>query len=119
MRMRTSLLVTLLLLSACGSTPVIVASPSACSQVLPDSWEKGVDHASTPDPAPPKPADQAGIIAWTLDELKKWTGFAIAEAAVVDQANGRTADTIGIVKRCEVRDGKAVKAARPKVLGIF
>jgi hypothetical protein len=56
---------------------------------------------------------------WTLDQQKAWTAFAISEAAKVDQANGRTADTIGIITRCESRDAKAVKAARPKVLGIF
>jgi hypothetical protein len=72
-----------------------------------------------PDPAPNKPADSPGVIAWTLDELKKWTGFAVSEANKVDQANGRTADAIGIVARCEARDAAAVKRARPKVLGIF
>jgi hypothetical protein len=80
---------------------------------------KGVDHTPIPDPAPAKPADPPGVLAWTLDELKKWTGFGISEAARVDQANGRTADAIGIVARCEARDAKAVEAARPKFLGIF
>jgi hypothetical protein len=96
-----------------------VASPSACTELVPADWVKGVDHTPAPDPAPAKPADQAGVLAWTMDELKKWTGFGVSEANKVDQANGRTADAIGIVARCEARDAKAVKAARPKVLGIF
>jgi hypothetical protein len=96
-----------------------VASPSACADLIPADWAKGVDHTPIPDAAPAKPTDQPGILAWTLDELKKWTGFGVSEAAKVDQANGRTADAIGIVARCEARDAKAVKQARPKVLGIF
>lgn len=72
-----------------------------------------------PDAAPAKPTDQAGLIAWTLNELKKWTGFGVDEASRVDMANGRTSDAIGIVRRCEERDRKSVQKSRPKFLGIF
>jgi len=87
--------------------------------LIPPDWANGVEHTPIPAAAPPKPADQPGVLAWTLDELKKWTGFGVSEANKVDQANGRTADAIGIVGRCEARDAKAVKAARPKFLGVF
>lgn len=118
--MRPMLAASLLLaVAGCAGSPVIVASPSACTDLIPVDWAKGVDHTPAPDPAPPKPTDQPGIVAWTLDELKKWTGFGVSEANKVDQANGRTADAIGIAKRCEERDAKAVRAARPKVLGLF
>ena len=96
-----------------------MASPSACTELIPAGWAKGVDHTSLPEPAPVKPADQPGVVAWTLDELKKWTGFGVSEANKLDQANGRTSDVIGIVRRCEERDAKAVRAAKPKFLGIF
>lgn len=104
----------------------IVAAPSACADLLPADWKNGVEHTSPPEPAAPKPqGDQATVpfwramTDWTLVELKKWTGFGVSEAAKLDQANGRTADAIGIVERCEARDAKAVKRSRPKVLGIF
>lgn len=109
----------MLAVAGCAHSPVIVASPSACADLLPKEWEAGVAHTDIPDAAPPKPADQPGIIAWTLDQLKVWTGFGVSEANKVDQANGRTADAIGIVRRCEARDAAAVKHAKPKFLGLF
>lgn len=46
--------------------------------------------------------------------------FADAQTGRLDQANGRTKDAIGIVKRCEERDSAAVKhATKRKFLGIF
>jgi hypothetical protein len=108
-----------LAVAGCAGSPVIVATPSACSELLPTEWEQGVEHAPTPEAAPAKPADQSGLLAWTLNELKKWTGFGVDEANRVDMANGRTKDSIGIVKRCEERDRKAVQKSRPKFLGIF
>jgi hypothetical protein len=99
----------MLAVAGCVGSPVIVATPSACSTLLPAEWEQGVGHAASPDAAPAKPTDQPGLLAWTLNELKKWTGFAVEEAAHVDQADGRTKDAIGIVERCEARDAAAVK----------
>lgn len=49
----------------------------------------------------------------------EWIAFADAQTGQLDKANGRTADAIGIVERCEARDAAAVKRARPKFLGIF
>jgi hypothetical protein len=55
-----------------------------------------------------------------LDQLKAWIGFGTAEAGNVEIANGRTADALGIVERCEARDAAAVqKVARRKFLGLF
>lgn len=48
-----------------------------------------------------------------------WIAFGDAQTGQLDKANGRTADAIGIIERCEERDRAAVKRARPKVLGIF
>lgn len=48
-----------------------------------------------------------------------WVAFADAQTGQLDKANGRTADVIGIVERCEQRDAAAVKRARPRFLGIF
>lgn len=46
-----------------------------------------------------------------LGELKKWSGFGVAEAQKVEDANGRTRDAIGITEQCEKRDAAAVKRA--------
>lgn len=48
-----------------------------------------------------------------------WVAFSDSQTAQLDKANGRTADTIKIIERCEARDAAAVKAAKPKVLGLF
>lgn len=105
-----------------------MASPSACASLLPAEWAAGVDHGDMPAPAAampqPAPSQDAATLwknryGWALDEQKKWAAFGVSEANKVDQANGRTADAIGIVTRCEARDAAAVKKARPKVLGLF
>ncbi|WP_164513683.1 hypothetical protein [Sphingomonas koreensis] len=49
--------------------------------------------------------------------MGEWIAFSDAQTAQLDKANGRTADAIGIVERCEARDAEALKRARPKVLG--
>lgn len=72
-----------------------------------------------PPEAPAEPADDKGKVAFLLEQLKNWTVFGLAEAGVVEQANGRTKDTIGITRRCEERNEKAVKRAKPKFLGVF
>lgn len=100
-------------------SPAIVSAPSACADLIPTDWAEGVAHEDLPAPAPARPADKDGVIAWTLDELKKWTGFGVGEANRLDQANGRTRDAVGIVRRCEERDARAVEKARPKFLGVF
>jgi len=48
-----------------------------------------------------------------------WIAFADAQTGKLDMANGRAIDGIAIIERCEERDRAAVKASRPKVLGIF
>ena len=49
-----------------------------------------------------------------------WVAFGDAQTAQLDKANGRTADAIGIVQRCEARDRAAVNTAKHRrVLGIF
>lgn len=50
---------------------------------------------------PPEPAN-----------VGDWIAFADAQTGRLDQANGRTADAIAIVERCEARDAAAVKRAQ-------
>lgn len=46
-----------------------------------------------------------------------WIAALDAQTGRLDVANGRTADVMGIIERCEARDAEATK--RPKFLGIF
>lgn len=101
--MRKMILLVPLLLCGCVSTGPIIASQSACSALLPDSWRE-------PVPGAPLPAGET---------VGDWIAFGDAQTGQLDKANGRTADTIGIVERCEARDRAAIKKSRPKFLGIF
>ncbi len=117
---KLTLLASLALAAAgCVTAPPIVSAAGACSELLPASWELGVEGAAVPAEASPKPVEPQAVVAWTLDQLKAWTSFGVEESARREIANGRTTDTIGIIRRCEARDRKAVDRARPKFLGLF
>lgn len=97
-----------LLFATLGCSPfaggtVISATPSACSTLIPDAWRKPVEGTPLPDG----------------NTVGDWIVFADQEAGKLDIANGRTADSLGIIERCEARDREAVKRSRPKVLGLF
>lgn len=100
---RWAVLGAFLTLGACAGAPVIVATPSACSTLIPDSWRTPIPGADLPDG----------------NTVGDWVAFGDAQTAQLDKANGRTVDSLAIISRCEARDRAAVKAARPKVLGIF
>lgn len=107
-----------------GGDSLVVAADAACTELVPSTWAEGVEHAPDPAPAPPGPVAPAAtapesakteywraMYGWALDELKKWTGFGVAEAQKVEDANGRTRDAIEIVGGCERRDAAAVRRA--------
>lgn len=87
-------------LSACAP-PIVTASSSACSSLLPESWTQGVAPAPLPDG----------------NTVGDWIAFGDAQTGKLDQANGRTKDAIGIVQRCETRDAQAIKHATRGFLG--
>lgn len=93
----------ILALPACAGTPLIVATPSACSSLLPTEWLQGVPGAPLPDG----------------NTVGDWVAFGDAQAAQIDKANDRYVSGVGIVSRCEARDAAAVKRAKPKFLGVF
>jgi hypothetical protein len=97
------LLCATLALPACVGGGLIATTPSACSALIPDNWRLGVEGAELP----------AG------DTVGDWIAFADAQTGKLDVANGRTADSLAIIERCEARDAKAVQRSRPKVLGLF
>lgn len=90
-------------LSACVSAGPILATPSSCSSLIPDSWRLGVEGADLPNG----------------ETVADWIAFGDAQTGKLDAANGRTADTIGIVERCEARDQEALRRSRAKFLGLF
>jgi hypothetical protein len=104
----TGLLLTLLAVTGCVGSPVIVSANTPCTDLVPAEWRKGVEHA-------PPPAQAADPLA----QLKAWIGFGTAEAAQLEKANGRTIDALGIVERCQARDAAAVKRSKPRFLGVF
>lgn len=94
---RSILLCTIPALAACAAAPPIVTASSAgCAGLLPVEWRAGVAAAALPE----------GLT------VGDWVVFGDAQTGKLDQANGRTRDAIGIVERCEARDGEAVKRAR-------
>jgi hypothetical protein len=100
--MKAIIAIVTLSLSACV-TPAVVTTPSSCATLVPPEWKQGVAGAPLP---------QGDMVA-------DWEVFADAQTGKLDQANGRTSDTIGIVERCEQRDAAAVKSATsPRFLGI-
>ena len=90
-------------LSACAGGAVINAIPAACSTLIPETWR---------EPVPGGPLPEGSTVG-------DWVAFGDAQTGQLDKANGRTADTIAIVSRCEARDAAAVKRAKPKLFGIF
>lgn len=97
------LLCVTLALPACVSAGPILATPGACSTLIPDSWREPVEGAPLPDG----------------DTVGDWVAFADAQTGKLDMANGRTVDAMAIVERCEARDAQAVERSRPKFLGLF
>ncbi len=88
---------------ACVNAPPIATTPSACSELLPTEWLKGVAGVDLPD------FNSVGELGAAFD----------GQTAKLDVANDRYISGFGIVRRCEERDAKAVKASRSKFLGLF
>ncbi|QJQ31835.1 hypothetical protein GV829_04700 [Sphingomonas lacunae] len=82
--------------AACVGTPPIVASPSACSSLLPPEWQAGVEGA-------PLPAGET---------IGEWISYADAQTGQLDKANDRYVAATGIISRCEERDRQAIERNR-------
>lgn len=97
-------------LTACGNRPVISSPPARCSSLIPDGWSEGVEATPVPDNAPalaqligrPLTAEAAAQI------IAPWASAYLMMGSQLQKANGRTADTVQIVQRCE----EMVNAAR-------
>lgn len=89
---------------------MVQSNASSCSALLPSEWLAGVDPAALPVP---------GKLADGHDDARPWQLGFVQQTGQLEIANGRYADAIGIVQRCEARDAEAVKRARRRVLGLF
>lgn len=92
---RLAIVLAALALPGCMTT--VSGAPARCSELVPESWAKGID------PAPLPAFDQVGEVL---------TAF-IDQSARLESANARTRDTITITKNCEAM----VNATRPR--GLF
>ena len=81
--------------AACVSAPAIQVTTVAgsCSKLIPDDWTAGV-------PGAPLPKDNT---------LGQWVAFADGQTGQLDKANGRTKDSLAILRACEARDAEVVK----------
>lgn len=92
---------------------VIQSSATPCVDLIPASWAAGVpDEVDPPEHSalPPGTGLQA-VLDDTVAALKEWTGFGVSQTKNLRAANGRTADAIALIQRCEARDAAAKKAA--------
>lgn len=107
----------LLLGAGCAMSTPIIADKAPCSQLVPVAWRAGVSGA--PAPATLDQATFVNPLAYSDALAREWMKFGVAQTAQLTIANGRMEDAIGIVERCEARDAAAVRAARPKLLGLI
>ena len=73
--------------------------PASCARLIPENWSEGVKGAPVPQ------MDALDL----LGQVKAWAGAYVASEGQLAKANGRTADAIGIMQRCEAM----MNAARP------
>ena len=99
--MKVFVLIAALPLAACAGAPVVVASASSCVDLIPPSWEKGVEGA-------PLPED---------DTVGSWIVFGDAQTGKLEQANGHTKDVMHICRKVEENDARAIKRASRGWLG--
>ena len=89
--------------SGCVTAGPILAEAGHCSAYIPAAWRS---------PVPPAPLPEG-------DAVGAWIAALDAQTGQLDKANGRLIDTLHIVGECERRAAGAIKASRPRFLGIF
>lgn len=92
-----------LALAGCGHRPVVSTPPPQCSKLIPSSYAQPVEAA-------PVPEDDNRIAQWIGQPLTNaivaaiaapWASAYTAQDGQLEKANGRTADTIEIIRNCE------------------
>jgi|TARA_R100001224_G_scaffold109325_1_gene86625 hypothetical protein len=86
---------------------------------VPQDWRSGVAGTAAPANVALPPVGHPDAIEAYADLAREWMKFGVGQTGQLQKANGRTADAIGIIERCETRDRAAIERARPKILGII
>lgn len=101
------------LTAACQSRVVIPPAPS-CADLIPEEWSEGVAGANFPPDRGPLPVELDKRVLRLGQDLTDSRVYGNEQGAALSKANGRTKDSIGIVKRCEARDqAVAAKLSAP------
>ena len=100
-------------LTGCGliSRPVVSQPPARCASLIPATWSEGVEAAPVPqnDPRVGGWIGQALTDAMVAAIVAPWASAYVEQDGQLAKANGRTADTVAIVRQCE----EMVNSARP------
>lgn len=99
MLIRALALVAFLALGGCVTATETNRPASACADLVPSAWTKGVAHAEFPAPT----ATQGD-----------WVAYASDESANLDVANERESQTVEIVSRCQAHDDALVRSLTHK-----
>jgi hypothetical protein len=77
---------------------------------VPSDWLSGVPAADLP---------LSAKLPDGHDDARPWQAGFVEQTGQLEIANGRLPDAMGIIGRCEARDAAAIRAARPRFLGVF
>lgn len=79
-----------LALAACVSRPVVDVPLASCASLIPSGWKAGVSGEPIPDTG-----------KTDLDAAKAYAQAFVGQTGKLEIANGRTADAISIIEKCE------------------
>jgi len=99
----------MLAVTGCAGSIVVRADATPCTALVPGGLR---------DDVPDQPEPPAGV-SDPLAALKDWIGFGVQERADKRAEQTRKTAIVELIDRCEARDRAALKAARPKFLGII
>lgn len=88
--MKRAALILPLALAACVDRPVVTAPRAACASLIPEGWKAGVAAEPIPD-----------VGKTDLDAAKAYAQAFVGQTGKLEAANGRTADAISIMAKCE------------------
>lgn len=104
--MRKTIALAALALAGCINRPVVSTPPADCASLVPAGWHDGVEAAPVPENAPVQ-LGQPLTAATVAAIIGPWASAYVVMSGMLEKANGRTADAIDIVKRCETLVNKA------------
>jgi hypothetical protein len=107
--LQTISMASLFALTACASPRLVTPPASGCAELVPEEWGEGVPSANYPADRGPLPKEPTARVQRLEQDLTDARVFGNEQTGQLDKANGRTKDTLTIVRKCEARDAAAVK----------